>query len=183
MVKPGRVRGNLQESLQTRPALRHFPARVRRPALGIVRTARRYTTRQVCRSRTRIDQEGRARAGRRTAQPDRRCKPLLPARAAWTVDTMRVRVGNQGQSNRRADAGKETEVGGRGCGARVEVRRSVHKRLSRARRPKVAGACSRSCVSVLELRWRWSGERRVDRKSTRLNSSHMSISYAVFCLK
>src|SRR6266571_2146095 len=29
------------------------------------------------------------------------------------------------------------------------------------------------------LRWRW----RRDRKSTRLNSSHMSISYAVFCLK
>src|SRR5690242_21007520 len=26
-------------------------------------------------------------------------------------------------------------------------------------------------------------ERRGDRKSTRLNSSHMSISYAVFCLK
>src|SRR5437868_10358666 len=26
-------------------------------------------------------------------------------------------------------------------------------------------------------------ERRVDRKSTRLNSSHVSISYAVFCLK
>src|SRR5690242_20933135 len=26
-------------------------------------------------------------------------------------------------------------------------------------------------------------ERRLDRKSTRLNSSHMSISYAVFCLK
>src|SRR5690242_21852358 len=26
-------------------------------------------------------------------------------------------------------------------------------------------------------------ERRADRKSTRLNSSHMSISYAVFCLK
>src|SRR5690242_20845495 len=26
-------------------------------------------------------------------------------------------------------------------------------------------------------------EREVDRKSTRLNSSHMSISYAVFCLK
>src|SRR5207249_10127093 len=28
----------------------------------------------------------------------------------------------------------------------------------------------------------WSGNRR-DRKSTRLNSSHVSISYAVFCLK
>src|SRR5438477_7260933 len=26
-------------------------------------------------------------------------------------------------------------------------------------------------------------EKRLDRKSTRLNSSHMSISYAVFCLK
>src|SRR5947209_16899130 len=28
-----------------------------------------------------------------------------------------------------------------------------------------------------------SGERRADRKSTRLNSSHANISYAVFCLK
>src|SRR5690242_8677639 len=27
------------------------------------------------------------------------------------------------------------------------------------------------------------GFRKIDRKSTRLNSSHMSISYAVFCLK
>src|SRR5438045_4880761 len=27
------------------------------------------------------------------------------------------------------------------------------------------------------------GERRLDRKSTRLNSSHLGISYAVFCLK
>src|SRR5438270_3400776 len=30
-------------------------------------------------------------------------------------------------------------------------------------------------------RWRWSN--RQDRKSTRLNSSHSQISYAVFCLK
>src|SRR6266571_8236408 len=29
----------------------------------------------------------------------------------------------------------------------------------------------------------WGGLRRGDRKSTRLNSSHMSNSYAVFCLK
>src|SRR5689334_23539396 len=29
----------------------------------------------------------------------------------------------------------------------------------------------------------WSGTLVVDRKSTRLNSSHSSISYAVFCLK
>src|SRR6267142_1655309 len=34
----------------------------------------------------------------------------------------------------------------------------------------------------LEDRWLFPGRRR-DRKSTRLNSSHMSISYAVFCLK
>src|SRR3712207_7119385 len=27
------------------------------------------------------------------------------------------------------------------------------------------------------------GDRRIDRKSTRLNSSHANISYAVFCLK
>src|SRR6516225_3939565 len=31
--------------------------------------------------------------------------------------------------------------------------------------------------------YKTSGHRRSDRKSTRLNSSHMSISYAVFCLK
>src|SRR5690242_21107780 len=32
--------------------------------------------------------------------------------------------------------------------------------------------------------WRYpADERQRDRKSTRLNSSHMSISYAVFCLK
>src|SRR3712207_8071292 len=30
---------------------------------------------------------------------------------------------------------------------------------------------------------RWTGERDRDRKSTRLNSSHANISYAVFCLK
>src|SRR3989344_6335764 len=29
----------------------------------------------------------------------------------------------------------------------------------------------------------WAVRTRTDRKSTRLNSSHMSISYAVFCLK
>src|SRR5690349_24202680 len=29
--------------------------------------------------------------------------------------------------------------------------------------------------------WRW--RRQLDRKSTRLNSSHVEISYAVFCLK
>src|SRR2546426_7645261 len=32
-------------------------------------------------------------------------------------------------------------------------------------------------------RARWLGDRQRDRKSTRLNSSHLVISYAVFCLK
>src|SRR5690242_21320954 len=32
-------------------------------------------------------------------------------------------------------------------------------------------------------KYRGEFEQRLDRKSTRLNSSHMSISYAVFCLK
>src|SRR5438045_5677581 len=32
-------------------------------------------------------------------------------------------------------------------------------------------------------RWRVCGHRTGDRKSTRLNSSHLGISYAVFCLK
>src|SRR6266480_6269390 len=36
-------------------------------------------------------------------------------------------------------------------------------------------------TSTLRLLERWQPRR--DRKSTRLNSSHMSISYAVFCLK
>src|SRR3712207_8246767 len=36
---------------------------------------------------------------------------------------------------------------------------------------------------LLRLRVSSGGERTVDRKSTRLNSSHANISYAVFCLK
>src|SRR5690349_22561340 len=32
-------------------------------------------------------------------------------------------------------------------------------------------------------RLRWNNEFNIDRKSTRLNSSHVEISYAVFCLK
>src|SRR4051812_13616076 len=44
----------------------------------------------------------------------------------------------------------------------------------------IAEACGRNLVPVkLEL----GGKEIADRKSTRLNSSHMSISYAVFCLK
>src|SRR2546426_4246578 len=41
------------------------------------------------------------------------------------------------------------------------------------------GDCSRAEVGVAVTK----GEGQVDRKSTRLNSSHLVISYAVFCLK
>src|SRR5690348_17805077 len=50
-------------------------------------------------------------------------------------------------------------------------------RLGHARRGRPSLSCpdARSSAPV--------GDRRPDRKSTRLNSSHPSISYAVFCLK
>src|SRR5256885_10247812 len=38
-------------------------------------------------------------------------------------------------------------------------------------------------IPPLEGKLTWNPEVRIDRKSTRLNSSHLVISYAVFCLK
>src|SRR4051794_41459064 len=53
--------------------------------------------------------------------------------------------------------------------------------LRRRRRARTTDAGDRGpCSGRVGVR---AGERRLDRKSTRLNSSHMSISYAVFCLK
>src|SRR5690242_21487628 len=49
-------------------------------------------------------------------------------------------------------------------------------------RTAVGGALQRSCGAAL-LGGPGATDCRSDRKSTRLNSSHMSISYAVFCLK
>src|ERR1035438_3744656 len=37
-------------------------------------------------------------------------------------------------------------------------------------------------VPAKNLDWDWTGYPAIDRKSTRLNSSHLGISYAVFCL-
>src|SRR5437870_9229744 len=48
----------------------------------------------------------------------------------------------------------------------------VDERLAQHRRPRSRRARDSPC-----------GEVREDRKSTRLNSSHVAISYAVFCLK
>src|SRR5207249_7578603 len=54
-------------------------------------------------------------------------------------------------------------------------------------RPSVGGSMRRRCVAVCDRPpgwWCWEMvDLGSDRKSTRLNSSHVSISYAVFCLK
>src|SRR6266567_6309769 len=52
---------------------------------------------------------------------------------------------------------------------------SLHDALPISRRPEECTA--KATISALE--WTWPR----DRKSTRLNSSHSQISYAVFCLK
>src|SRR5207253_10254323 len=57
-----------------------------------------------------------------------------------------------------------------------------------AQRAKVLGLVFRSALRLLAfglalgIPAAWAGS-RLDRKSTRLNSSHVAISYAVFCLK
>src|SRR5262245_62252416 len=52
-------------------------------------------------------------------------------------------------------------------------------------RSKVSGSCAKGVAQCKGLSMNESRGRRgfVDRKSTRLNSSHLGISYAVFCLK
>src|SRR5438034_11419592 len=59
-------------------------------------------------------------------------------------------------------------------------RDSGDDRLSRGRR---AGGEGLDAVSLLRPQGAAAGARARDRKSTRLNSSHTVISYAVFCLK
>src|SRR5690242_21614770 len=64
---------------------------------------------------------------------------------------------------------------------------SLHDALPISARRSASSSARRSCAQAKRTR-RLSGRRgprstKPDRKSTRLNSSHMSISYAVFCLK
>src|SRR5256885_6880312 len=63
---------------------------------------------------------------------------------------------------------------------------SLHDALpiwSRARALRPAGACQGGIRGVSAPLSARRGRRARDRKSTRLNSSHLVISYAVFCLK
>src|SRR5256885_5688612 len=54
---------------------------------------------------------------------------------------------------------------------------------SASRHPGVLNSRRCSTASVSRVRLRVRSPPRADRKSTRLNSSHLVISYAVFCLK
>src|SRR2546426_5008489 len=55
---------------------------------------------------------------------------------------------------------------------------ACHRRQFTARAEEVRGSVTRPRVSATRCR-----TTALDRKSTRLNSSHLVISYAVFCLK
>src|SRR5688572_30940063 len=62
--------------------------------------------------------------------------------------------------------------------------RSAHRRHARAlRQPPVDQGRGALHAGSDERRGRDARSPRLDRKSTRLNSSHSQISYAVFCLK
>src|SRR5690348_17756651 len=66
-------------------------------------------------------------------------------------------------------------------GDRFRLRHAVHGVRERAR---VAVGEGKRCIADRRRSdARWVERHGVDRKSTRLNSSHPSISYAVFCLK
>src|SRR5699024_12719894 len=76
-------------------------------------------------------------------------------------------------------------VGANPCRARPAaaspvVPGSVRADPVRRRSNSIAAASGPGCRSCAERSRPW---RRRDRKSTRLNSSHVSISYAVFCLE
>src|SRR5690349_23160001 len=58
---------------------------------------------------------------------------------------------------------------------------SLHDALPISRSSAAAATCGRTWPSGSTASCAWSGSG--DRKSTRLNSSHVEISYAVFCLK
>src|SRR5437868_11695761 len=60
----------------------------------------------------------------------------------------------------------------------ARLRRTFHRRGDAGHRLRPAGDGAGRCGAGAAA-----GRARPDRKSTRLNSSHVSISYAVFCLK
>src|SRR5207253_11199208 len=86
--------------------------------------------------------------------------PILPERAEPARAAARE---SRALGDRRADF----QPPRRGCGPRADARDDGRaRRCFRARDDRV--------LTVTAMRW-------LDRKSTRLNSSHVAISYAVFC--
>src|SRR3712207_7276557 len=65
----------------------------------------------------------------------------------------------------------------------IDVKRRRLLLVERARGPEIALGLVRLALVPRDLAPHHSRERKPDRKSTRLNSSHANISYAVFCLK
>src|SRR5690348_18018381 len=59
----------------------------------------------------------------------------------------------------------------------------AHAAAAQEHRLKVPTFVAADCLPRQPLDPDWDGMHALDRKSTRLNSSHPSISYAVFCLK
>src|SRR5258708_27264948 len=72
-------------------------------------------------------------------------------------------------------------LGGAGARSRIAARCAAGTRRGAA--GAGTGARARLVASVLRCRRVLLGRELADRKSTRLNSSHQIISYAVFCLK
>src|SRR6266566_7825519 len=96
-----------------------------------------------------------------------------PAFAGRAARSRRGRLFGDGTRNRRCPGTRTSALGHDGCGVRAQGWSGAHVR----RAP--------SSTAQWHRRHR-DRERRVaieDRKSTRLNSSHLVISYAVFCLK
>src|SRR5207253_6128451 len=81
--------------------------------------------------------------------------------------------------------------GGRNTAWRRQVEPQPQRSAARISHPKLAPGRTEDRISARELQWSFNlqaafhlGRKRIiDRKSTRLNSSHVAISYAVFCLK
>src|SRR2546426_6706302 len=84
-------------------------------------------------------------------------------------------------------AGREDEmlkVAIVGCGKIADAHASQIQRIKGC---EIVGVCDREALMARQLSERFPVKRYftdlTDRKSTRLNSSHLVISYAVFCLK
>src|SRR5699024_11474144 len=101
--------------------------------------------------------------------PSPTCVPATAPTALYTLslhDALPILRGSTGHLRGEAGAGGSRLAGGRGVDAAAPGPGRTGGRPGPAGRGGGARACS-----------------RLDRKSTRLNSSHVSISYAVFCLK